>query len=88
MTQKKKKSVTVEALGVIRLSAAGYQQARDAARAKKWFSAELLEGIQLTPPFRASDTDFVYPASRNKKGNFSIDIVFKFVINCYRSHRK
>lgn len=52
------------------------------------FSAEPLEEIQLTPRFRASDTEFVYPASRNIKWNFSIDIVFKFVIYCYRSHRK
>ena len=44
MTQKKKKSVTVEALGVIRLSAAGYQQAQDAARAKKWILCRAFGG--------------------------------------------
>lgn len=73
---------------MIRLPAAGYQQAEMLKEPRSGFSAEPLEEIQLTPRFRASDTEFVYPASRNIKQNFSIDIVFKFVIYCYRSHRK
>ena len=88
MRQKKKKSVTSEAVSEIWLPAVGCGQTRDAAEPRSGFSAELLEGIQRTPRFKARDTDFVYPASRNINGNFSLDIVFKFVINCYRSHRK
>ena len=88
MRQKKKKSVTSEAVGEIWLPAVGCEQSRDAAEPRSGFSAELLKGIQLTPRFKARDTDFVYPASRNINGKFFIDIVFKFVINFYRSHRK
>lgn len=47
--------MTAEALGVIRLPAAGYQQAETLKEPRSGFSPEPLEGIQLTPRFRASD---------------------------------
>lgn len=88
MSQKKKKSVASEAGSVIWLPAAGYEQTPDAARAKKRILCRAFGGNTADTSIQGQGTDFVYPASRNIKGNFSIDIVFKFVINCYRSHRK
>lgn len=70
----------------------GYQQ-RDTSRPRRWKSQEVDSPQSLWREYSwhldsGPVIEFLYPASRNIKGNFSIDIVFKFVIYCYRSHRK